>query len=236
MHGGGPLAAVLFDMDGTLVDSEVLWDRALQALAARYGATLSPATRQAMTGRGAADSMRIFYRAVGADHPDRDADDAYLWERMVELFTTDLGWRPGARELVAKVRRAGLPCALVTSTGRRLVEVALDGTLGRDTFDTVVCGDEVRSQKPHPEPYLTAARRLGVPVQRCVAVEDSPVGVASARAAGAVVVAVPHTVPLPRLPDVHVVPSLTDVTLAHLTRLVAPTAPRPAARPATTAG
>ncbi len=233
MQPGGPLAAVLFDMDGTLVDSEVLWDRALQALAARYGATLSPATRRAMTGRGVADTMRIFYRAVGADDPDRAADRAYLVERMAELFATDLTWRPGACELVTAVRRAGLPCALVTSTGRRLVEVALAGLLGRDTFDAVVCGDDVRLPKPHPEPYLTAAGLLGVPVQRCVAVEDSPVGIASAQAAGAAVVAVPHTVPLRDLTGVHVVGSLTELTVDALARLV-PATPQPTPGPATT--
>jgi HAD superfamily hydrolase (TIGR01509 family) len=213
-------AAVLFDMDGTLLDSEKLWDQALHALAAHHRALLSESARLAITGRGADESMAIFYADLGLTDPDRAADELFIGRRMMELFATDLAWQPGARELVSQVSSAGLPTALVTSTHRRLVEVAMASTLGHDTFDVVVCGDEVSSPKPHPEPYLTAAHRLRAPIHRCVAIEDSPTGIASASASGAVVVAVPGEVPLADLDGAHVVGSLVEVDLVYLSRLV----------------
>src|SRR5690606_16315266 len=163
------LAGVLFDMDGTLLDSERLWDRALGALAARYGRVLSDEARKAMVGRSVRETMKLFYRDLGVRDPDPHADSAFLADQMARLYATELTWRPGAAELVAEVRAAGLPAALVTTTGRRLVEVALDTLLGRSAFDVVVCGDDVTRPKPHPEPYLTAAARLGVPPAACVA-------------------------------------------------------------------
>lgn len=204
-------------MDGTLVDSEMLWDVALHELAAEYGATLSAAGRLAMVGTQMAQTMRILHDDIGQPHRDPAPGAAWLDARIAELFRTDLRWRPGASALLTAVRAAGIPTALVTSSGRGLVEVALD-TLGRDTFDVVVCGDEVDSPKPHPEPYLTAARLLGVPIGRCVAIEDSPTGVASALAAGAAVLAVPAHVPLGPIDGVH---QVTDLTAADLTLLAA---------------
>ena len=135
------------------------------------------------------------------------------------MFHTDLTWRPGAAALLAEVRAAGLPTALVTSTARPLTEVALR-TLGPHNFDTVICGDEVTHPKPHPEAYLTAADHLGVPIHRCVAIEDSTIGAASALAAGAVVLGVPNGTPLPPRPGLQLATSLTKVDLAYLTALV----------------
>ncbi len=153
-------AAVLFDMDGTLVDSEKLWDIGLYELARRYGATLSDAARLAMVGTDMPRTMELLVEDLG--RPDLDTAEASAWlgARVAELFVTDLEWRPGALALLRATRAAGIPTALVTSTARQLVEVALD-TLGRDSFDVVVCGDEVPATKPDPEPYLIAARLLG---------------------------------------------------------------------------
>ena len=125
-------------------------------------------------------------------------------------------------DLLAAVRAAGIPTALVTSTRRRLVEVALD-TLGRDTFDAVVCGDEVTANKPDPAPYRMAAEALGVDIAGCVAIEDSPAGVASAQAAGATVLAVPCEIDLSHLHGetrIHVHASLTEVDVPHLATLL----------------
>ncbi|WP_329110090.1 HAD family phosphatase [Micromonospora sp. NBC_01699] len=219
---------MLFDMDGTLVDSEKLWDVALHELAEHYGGRLSEPARTAMIGSSMASSMAILNTDLGQDR-DPGYGAAWLEKRMAELFLAGLPWRPGAVGLLELVRAAGIPTALVTSTARQLVEIALE-TLGRDRFDVVVCGDEVLATKPDPEPYLTAARLLGVPIERCVAIEDSPAGVASAVAAGAAVLAVPSEVALDRADGVHLLESLTGADLDLLARLVARLdLPRPAA-------
>jgi len=218
--------AVLFDMDGTLVDSEKIWDVGLRELSARYGGELSAAARASMVGTSMAESMAILHADLDQPWRDPDASLAWLEARVGELFATGLVWRPGARELLAAVRAAGLPTALVTATRRHLVDVAL-ATLGPDNFDAVVCGDEVDRAKPHPEPYRTAASLLGVPTARCVAIEDSPTGIASALAAGCVVVAVPSEVELAEQPGVTLVDSLAGLDVPALRALVA--AARPAA-------
>ncbi|MFS8480019.1 MAG: HAD family phosphatase [Micromonosporaceae bacterium] len=214
---------MLFDMDGTLVDSEKVWQVGLAELAAEYGGVLSEAARLRMVGTSMAESMAILHDDLA--QPWRDPLESTLWleTRVMELFAAGLAWRPGARELLAEVRAAGVPTALVTATRRPLVEVALR-TLGRENFDAVVCGDEVTLGKPHPEPYLTAAKLLDAPIGRCVAIEDSPTGVASARAAGARVLAVPCEVDLSHLDGVAHAPSLVDVDVAYLSRLVDPAA------------
>jgi HAD superfamily hydrolase (TIGR01509 family) len=210
---------VLFDMDGTLVDSEKVWEIALHELAVRAGGTLSPAARHAMIGSSMANSMQIFRDDL--DQPDRpEAPDVeWLTSRVFELFAAGLVWRPGAQALLHAVRFAGLPTALVTSTGRRLVEVALE-TLGRENFDVIVCGDEVAMPKPDPEPYRAAAKLLGVPIEDCVAIEDSPTGVSSALASGAAVLAVPSELELPPTDGVHLRTSLVGVDPDYLADLL----------------
>jgi len=216
----GELAAVLFDMDGTLVDSEKIWDVGLRELAGRYGAVLSAAARARMIGTSMIESMGILHTDI--DQPWRDPADSVLWleERVSELFAAGLIWRPGAQELLSEVRAAGIPTALVTATRRHLVDIALH-TIGATNFDVVVCGDEVDQGKPHPEPYRTAAALLGAGTSACVAIEDSPTGVASAVAAGCVVIAVPCEVVLAQQPDVTVADSLETLDVAALRTLVA---------------
>lgn len=213
-------AAVLFDMDGTLVDSEKVWDIALKELARRAGGELSHAARMAMIGSNMSRTMRLMREDLGQPDRPEAPDVQWLTDRVFELFTQGLVWRPGAYELLHAVRDAGLPVALVTSTGRRLVEVALD-TLGRENFDVVVCGDEVRAPKPDPEPYRTAAALLGVRIEDCVAIEDSPTGVTSAVASGAAVLAVPAELELPPTDGVRLLTTLEGVDTEYLAGLLA---------------
>jgi HAD superfamily hydrolase (TIGR01509 family) len=210
---------VLFDMDGTLVDSEKVWDVGLIELAGRYGGVLSAAARARMVGTNMAESMAILHDDIGQPWRDPEASVTWLEVRMKELFAAGLVWRPGAAELLVELRAAGVPMALVTATRRHLVDVALE-TIGRSHFGAVVAGDEVDETKPHPLPYLTAAALLGVEARHCVAIEDSPNGVASARAAGAAVLAVPAEVDLSGLAGVTLVASLAEVDVAFLVRLV----------------
>ncbi|GDY28598.1 HAD family hydrolase [Gandjariella thermophila] len=192
-------AAVLWDMDGTLVDSEKVWDISLHELAEHLGGRLSRHTREAMVGSNSDRTLRLLFAEIGKP-PEAEAlaeAGGWLAARTAELFRAGLPWRPGAGEALRAIRDAGLPTALVTSTVRELTELALD-TIGREFFDVVVCGDEVDgNNKPHPEPYLRAARLLGVPTTDCVAVEDSPTGVSAAVAAGCTVLVVPCDVSVP---------------------------------------
>jgi HAD superfamily hydrolase (TIGR01509 family) len=128
-------------------------------------------------------------------------------------------WRPGAVELLTVLRDARVPCAMVTMSYARLA-ATLVAKLPDGTFAAVVTGDQVQDGKPHPEAYLTAAERVGVDPARCVAIEDSPTGVASARAAGCPVLAVPHHVPIEPGPGVTFAGSLTGLAVADLAALV----------------
>jgi HAD superfamily hydrolase (TIGR01509 family) len=215
---GGSLQAVLFDMDGTLLDSEKIWDIALDDLAHYLGGELSDAARRRMVGSSLARSVTIMHDDLGID-ADPESSGAYLLERAEELFRTSLVWKPGARELLVGVHEAGLPAALVTSTHRRLTEIALD-TIGREYFGATVCGDEVAHPKPAPDPYLRAAQLLAAEPPNCVAIEDSPLGIASAEGAGCVLLAVPSEVPLAPVPGRTVVASLVGVTVGDLAALV----------------
>ncbi|NGY60865.1 HAD family phosphatase [Lentzea sp. NEAU-D13] len=184
---------VLWDMDGTLLDSEKLWDIPLYEYAEKLGGVLSLETRERMVGTNVPTTMRLLFADVGIEPSAEDLVDGAAWisRRTEEVFRAGLPWRPGAQEALRAVRSSGVPMALVTSTERSLTEVALD-TIGRDLFDVTVCGDEVNGlNKPLPEPYLKAARLLGVDAARCVAIEDSPTGVAAAVAAGCTVLVVP---------------------------------------------
>ncbi|WP_158884223.1 HAD family hydrolase [Amycolatopsis anabasis] len=190
------LEAVLWDMDGTLVDSEKLWDVALHEAAERLGATLTEAQRMSLVGSNMDSTSRFLLEVTGhAATPAAVAEmGEWIRERTSGLFDDKLPWRPGAAEALAAVRAAGLPSALVTSTERSLTELALN-SIGREFFDVTVCGDEVDGlNKPHPRPYQLAAELLGVNPERCVAVEDSPPGTESAVAAGCTVLVIPNDV------------------------------------------
>ncbi|MGV0814716.1 HAD family hydrolase [Mycolicibacterium boenickei] len=212
------MLAVLWDMDGTLVDSEKLWDISMHALYARMGAVLTPEVRDSTVGGSAETVMRIVFDDIGLDpDPLAMAESAeWLHEYTGELFEQQgLPWRPGAREMLDGLAAAGIPMALVTNTRRDLAEKALN-SIGRHYFSVTVCGDEVESGKPAPDPYLRAADLLGVPAAYCLAVEDSVTGTASAEAAGCPVLVVPNDVEVPRGPLRRHVSSLSQLDVAAL--------------------
>jgi len=215
---GKKLQAVLFDMDGTLVDTEPYWIAAEYALVESFGGTWNDAHAHALVGNALLASAE-YIRDVGGVDLDPPVIVERLLDDVVRASLRRMPWRPGALELVAELREHGVRCAMVTMSYQRLAHTVTAG-LPADTFATVVTGDELRDGKPHPEAYLTAAARLGVDPAHCVAIEDSPTGVASAEAAGCVVVAVPHTVPIAAAPLRTVAASLLELTFDRLEGLV----------------
>jgi HAD superfamily hydrolase (TIGR01509 family) len=222
---GTGVQAVLFDMDGTLVDTEGSWGEALSALGRRLGGEVSGPAREATVGTSMATALRILYADLGVQRTERQVLEDGLWvqDTVAELFDGPLDWRPGARELLTAVRSAGIPAALVTTTPRRLAAgllARMDDDLALPAFDVTVCGDEVPANKPDPAPYRQAVQALGADPAGCVAIEDSRAGVASALAAGAAVLGVPSMQALPPAPRLVVVESLVDVGVADLARLL----------------
>ena len=209
--------AVLWDMDGTLVDTEPAWIAAEYALVAEHGGTWSDEHAMALVGNPLLVSARYIAEHGGVPLPPEEIVDA-LQSQVIEEVRRAVPWQPGARELLAELKDAGIPCALVTMSWAPLADVVVDA-LPEGTFTVVVTGDVVANGKPHPEPYLTAADALGVDPRRCVAIEDSETGITSAEAAGAVAIAVPHVVPVPEAPWRHRAGSLTEVDLALLRSL-----------------
>ncbi|WP_435367600.1 HAD family hydrolase [Glycomyces tritici] len=209
---------MLFDMDGTLVDSEIIWDTGVEELAALLGGALDPEVRARMVGTNEDASVTMLLDSLGIPLTEAPHRQTWLRARMKELFAAGVEWKPGARELLLECRAAGIPTALVTSTPRELADIII-GHVGRDNFDLTVCGDEVEKPKPDPRPYLGAAATLGVDIARCVVVEDSVSGVGSALAAGAITLAVPGDVELPVDLDVKRLDSLRGIDLAYLRSL-----------------
>jgi HAD superfamily hydrolase (TIGR01509 family) len=220
------MTAVLFDMDGTLVETEELWGEAMSALAARLGGTFSAEGREQTVGTSMPVAMTILHADLGLERTEqqREADARWVEEETAALMVArGIPWRTGARELLAAVRAAGLATALVTTTPRRVAALVLDritAELGSSPFDVTVCGDEVPARKPDPAPYRQAMTALAVEPADCVVIEDSLVGVTAGLAAGAVVVGVPSLQPLYPLAGLVLRTSLADVTVTALEQLL----------------
>jgi HAD superfamily hydrolase (TIGR01509 family) len=189
----GP-AAVLWDMDGTLVDTEPYWIATEFELAERYGGTWSEAHALELVGNDLLVSGRYIKEHMGIDLEPAEIVEQLL-DGVVAKVEESVPWRPGALELLTDLRAAGVPCALVTMSYRRFVDPVLE-RLPEGTFEVIVTGDAVTHGKPHPEPYLEAAALLEVDPAVCLAIEDSNTGVRSAEAAGCTVLVVPNHVPV----------------------------------------
>lgn len=217
-----PLAAVLWDMDGLMVDTEPVWTIAEEELALHLGGTWSEQLKASIVGTRLDVAIPMILEHYGHEAtPDATAEaSGWLLQRMVELFRTEVRVLPGVTDLLAALEAAGVPQALVSSSYRVLVDSVLAHGFG--PFATTVAGDEVSHGKPHPEPYLTAATRLGVDPRDCVVIEDSSAGVLSAEAAGCAVLAVPSVKGVAFVPGrrLGVRESLAGIGLDDLERLV----------------
>ncbi|TSE15659.1 HAD family phosphatase [Arthrobacter sp. KBS0703] len=217
------LKAVLWDMDGTIVDTEPYWIEAEHGLVEAHGGTWSHEQAMQLVGQSLVHSAGILQRA-GVQLEVREIIDT-LTAQVISRVRRHVPWRPGARELLDELFTAGVRCALVTMSETPLAREIVE-SLPRPYFEFLVTGDTVTQGKPHPEAYLKAVELLqrqdpGLTAAHCVALEDSAPGVAAAVASGAVTVAIPHIVPLPEDPRRAMWDSLENRTVADLEELVA---------------
>jgi HAD superfamily hydrolase (TIGR01509 family) len=226
-QASGQLRAVLFDMDGLLVNTEPLWFEVEHAVMARLGGRWTALDQQALVGGSLHRSVEYLLsraRNSGASSTPSHAEVAdWLVDGMADLLAErEAVLMPGALDLLAEVRQAGIPRILVTSSERVIMDAVLTSLATHDiAFTATVCGADVREPKPDPEPYLLAAALIGADPAACAALEDSPNGVLSALAAGCVTIAVPGVAPVAPRPGLTIVGSLAEVDLALLQDLAA---------------
>jgi beta-phosphoglucomutase-like phosphatase (HAD superfamily) len=223
MRSSSTPQAVLLDMDGTLVSTEDHWFTAECTVMAELGGTWGHEDQAAFVG-GPLEALAASMAArAGGGVPGPTVLRRLLEEMHHLLRTEPVPWMPGARELLDELAAAEIPCALVTASYRSIVDAVLAAVgddvtprAGGGPFTTSVAGDEVKHPKPHPEPYLTAAAKLGADPAHCVVIEDSPTGVESGQAAGCFVVAVPSLVRIEPAERRLVVGSMLDVDVELL--------------------
>jgi HAD superfamily hydrolase (TIGR01509 family) len=222
---------VLFDMDGTLVDSEKLWDVSMRELYARFGGVMTPEVRSATVGGSAEGVIKLVFADLGLPPDPQEMADVADWLHEItgDLFDAGLPWCDGARELLEELAAADVPMALVTNTRRALTERALN-SIGRHYFTVSVCGDEVPYGKPAPDPYRQAAALLGLDPAHCLAIEDSVTGAASAEGAGCPVLVVPNDVEVPAGPRRRHARTLAEIDLDGLRRVYRDLQPDPETR------
>ncbi|MEO8106380.1 MAG: HAD family phosphatase [Actinomycetes bacterium] len=217
----GALQAVLFDMDGLLVDTEPQWFAAETATVEQLGGVWGKQQQIDLLGSNLPVAARYMIEHTGSPYAVATVMQMLL-ENMTRQLTKSIAFQPGAFELLAALSAADIPLALVTSSVRVHVDVVL-AQLPTNPFRHQVTADDVENLKPHPEPYLTALGLLGATASQSVVLEDSPAGVNAAEAAGCHVVAVPSVVPIEAAARRHVVESLAEIDLAVLEGLVATT-------------
>jgi HAD superfamily hydrolase (TIGR01509 family) len=210
-----PLKAVLFDMDGTLVDTEEMWWQAVEHVASTLGYELTGADMPDVLGRPVEHTAALLGRATGTPVVSIAAD---LHREFATRVEARIVVRPGAVELLDRLPSYGIALGLVSASPRSIVNTVLRA-LGADRFAVTITADDTERTKPAPDPYLMAAHVLGVPTTACVAVEDSPAGVCSAEAAGCQVLAVPSLTPIPPAPGRTVLDSLEQADIPLLQAL-----------------
>lgn len=207
-------AAVLWDMDGTIIDTEPFWMAEETALVEAAGGRWTRADAEALVGSELMRSARLLLDRTPVTGTPQQVVHR-LVAGVIERVRSERPWRPGSVELLTELADLGVPSALVTMSWTELADVVVEG-LPPGVFSTVVTGDQVTRGKPDPEPYLVAASRLGVDPRRCVALEDSPTGAAAATAAGVPTLGIPNVVAIPPRPGLRLLDSLAGVRARDL--------------------
>ena len=206
--------AVLFDMDGTLINSEPYWLICETALMARFNHRWTDQDQAFCIG-GPLPKVGAYMSELAGGAESAAYFEIELVRLVSEKFTQGLEFMPGARELVADLAQSNIPMALVSASPRLLVDSAI-ALLSQGTFITSVSSQDVRVSKPDPESYLLAATRLGVDIKRCLVLEDSKTGIDAGLSSGAVVIGIPHIITYPPMPRLHLRRDLVGLTTAGI--------------------
>jgi HAD superfamily hydrolase (TIGR01509 family) len=201
------IEAVVFDLDGVIVDSEHVWDEVRQRLAEERGGRWHDQASRDMMGMSSLEWSRYMHDVIGLAEPPEEIN-AEVLRRLVAVYREELPLLPGAVEAVEALA-ARWPLGLASSSNRELIDLVLRVSGLERWFAATVSSEEVARGKPAPDVYLEAARRLDVPAERCAAVEDSENGILSAKAAGMRVVAIPN----PQYPPADEALAAADVVL-----------------------
>ena len=191
MNASSSVAAVVFDMDGVLVDTEHLWDEVREELTTEWGGRYTPEAQEAMMGMSSREWSRYLHETVGLREPPETINEEVV-RRMLARYEVELPVIPGATEAVRRLNVAGYRLAVASSSNRELIDAVLRRLELAALFEVTVSSEEVERGKPAPDVYLEAARRLAVEPARCVAIEDSASGIRAASAAGMRVIAYPN--------------------------------------------
>ena len=208
------MSAILFDMDGTIIDSEPLWLQAEIEVMAELGCHWDEQDQINCLGGPMERTEKYMQDRSGNVKPY-----GYFGQRLNEVmklkFVKDLELMPNALELITKSKEAGLKTALVTASGRELMNSALT-RFPKNSFDIAISRDDVTNSKPHPEPYLMAAKRLEVKIEECLVLEDSMTGVRAGLDSGPQVVAISHIISIANEKNLRVISSLSEITFKQL--------------------
>jgi len=217
MFGKKLPAAVLWDMDGTLVDSEHYWLSSEKSLAAEHQENWSAQDGLDLVGMSLYESSKIIKQKIGSDL-DPEQIIQRLTDSVVAKLAVSIPWRPGAQELLRELKKHKIKTALVTMSMSRMANQVVE-QIPFKAFDVVVAGDDVVNGKPDPEAYLRAAELLGVNPADCIAFEDSLTGLRSAEAAGTIAIGIPNIIPIPAQAGRIIWPTLEGVRVADLRKL-----------------
>jgi HAD superfamily hydrolase (TIGR01509 family) len=210
VHAGG-ITAVVFDLDGVLVDTEHLWDEVREELTTEWGGRYTPEAQEAMMGMSSTEWSRYLHETVGLREQPETINEEVV-RRMLARYEVELPVLPGAVDAVRRLHDESFRLAVASSSNRELIDAVLRRLELAALFEATVSSEEVLRGKPAPDVYLEAARRLGMPASRCAAIEDSASGIRAAHAAGMRVIAYPNR----HYPPAEDVLALADVVVRNL--------------------